>query len=114
MNKKQIKQLVTEANKVFANVAHAVKTLTEKNPLVLFTKEQAEEDQDSVFDMPYGYYVNKYEYYLQGAVQKVEGNDVTLFLTGEDWGDTISVCVDDLPFSSQIELLERLEERAEA
>jgi hypothetical protein len=114
MNKEQIKQLVTEANKVFANVAHAIRILTAGNPLVLFTKEDVEKDDNLIYEMPSGYYVNKYEDYLQGAIRKVEDNDVTLFLMGEDFGDEITVSIDDLPFGSQIDLLERLEERATA
>jgi hypothetical protein len=114
MNKEQIKLLVAEANKVFANVAHAIRILTAGNPLVLFSKEEADENQEITYEMPYGYYVDKYESYLQGAIRKVEDNDVTLFLTGEDWGDEITVCINDLPFGSQIDLLERLAERAEA
>jgi hypothetical protein len=111
MNKEEIKQLVTEANKVFANVAKAIRILTAGNPLVLFTREEVDKDDNLIYEMPSEYYVNKYEDYLQGAVRKVEDNDVTLFLMGEDFGDEITLCIDDLPFGSQIDLLERLEER---
>ena len=114
MNKKQIKELVTRANEAIANVAHAVRTLTEGNPLILFDKDTVQGDDDEIYDMPIGYTVNKYEDYLQGAVWKVEGDEVTLFLTGESWGQLYYQNVNDLPFDSQTEILNLLAERAEA
>lgn len=113
MTKKQIKQLVTDANKAIANVAHAIITLTAGNPLILFDKDNADAEADDIYDLPIGYTVNKYEDYLQGAVWKVEGDDVTLFLTGESWGQLYSQNVNDLPFESQTEILDLIAERTE-
>lgn len=114
MDKKQIKQLVTEANKAIANVAHAIRTLTADKPLILFDKDNADAEADDIYDLPIGYTVNKYEDYLQGAVWKVEGDEVVLFLTGESWGELYYQNVNDLPFESQTELLDLIAERAEA
>lgn len=114
MNKEQIKSLVTEANKAIANVAHAIRTLTADKPLILFDKDNADAEADDIYDLPIGYTVNKYEDYLQGAVWKVEGDEVVLFLTGESWGELYYQNVNDLPFESQTELLDLIAERAEA
>ena len=111
MNVKDLKFLHEEANRVYNEVEAAIKNLTKDNPLVLFTPESAEENQDDIYEYPYGYTVSKHGYYLQGAIQKVSGDEVTLFLTGEDWGEEYTQTVSELPYSSQIDLLTRLIER---
>jgi hypothetical protein len=115
MDKNELIALKDTANKVCFDLENTIKDLTKKNPLTLFTKEDSEKDefQDKVYDdYPYGYTVSKHGYYLQGAVQKVEGNDVTLFLTGEDWGEEYEVGLSELPFGSQVEILAILIEKA--
>lgn len=111
MNKEQIELLAAEANESIANVAHALRTLTADKPLILFDKDNVEGDEDEIYDLPIGYNVGKYDSYSQGAVWKVEGDDVTLFLTGEEFGELWHQKVDDLPFSSQVDLLSYLIER---
>lgn len=105
MTKDDLEKLQEAANDILNGVEAAIRELTTGNPLVLFTGESAEENQDNIYDYPYGYTVSRHGYYLQGAVQKVCGNDVTLFLTGEDWGEEYIVGVSELPVGSQIDLL---------
>jgi hypothetical protein len=114
MNKKQIELLQTEANTVIANVHRAVKTLTAENPLILFDKDKVEGDEDFIYDLPIGYNVDKYSTYQQGAVCKVQGDDVELYLTGDEAGQTFDIQLNQLPFESLVELLSYLNERAEA
>ena len=113
MEKKDLSFLQETANRVYDEVTEAIKDLTRKNPLQLFTQEDTEKSDfcDTVYEHPYGYFVSKHGYYVQGAVQKVEGDEVTLFLTGEDWGEEHTQSVGELPFESQISLLTYLIER---
>ena len=114
MNKKDLSFLQEEANRVYNEVEAAIKNLTKDNPLQLFTKDDTEKDdfQDKVYEYPYGYFVSKHGYYVQGAVQKISGDlDVTLFLTGEDWGEEHTQSISELPFESQIMILTYLIER---
>ena len=115
MNKEQIKELVERANESITNVAQAIRTLTTDKPLILFDKDKIDTEEgissDEVYDFPYGYFVGKYESYLSGVVQKVEGNEVTLFLTGEEFGGVYEITLDQLPFESLVDLLHILTER---
>ena len=114
MTKKQIEVLQAKANKLYADVILAIIGLTAENPLVLFDSSKVDEDdelRDNLYDFPYGYFVSKHGFYVQGAIMKVKGNNVTLFLTGEDWGDTHELEVDELPYSSLVELLTYIKER---
>jgi len=114
MKKKQIVELQVKANKFYDDVINAIKKLTAENPLVLFDSSKIDEDdelRDSVYEFPYGYFVSRHGFYVQGAIMKVNGNDVTLFLTGEGWGDTHEQELSEVPYSSLVDLLTYLEER---
>jgi len=113
MTKKDLEFLQSEANKALTNVEDVIKRLTKDNPLILFTIEDSEADNfcDDVHDYPYGYMVSKHGHYLQGAIQKIEGNDVKLFLTGEDFGELYDIGLSELPFESLISVLTYLIER---
>jgi hypothetical protein len=111
MDKEQIKSLMDEAWKTIANVQHTVRTLTAENPLILFDKDKADAETDDLYDLPYGYYVDKYENYNQGAIQRVCGDEVTIFLTGERFGETWELSLTELPIESQIDLLTYLTDR---
>jgi len=111
MDKAQILNVQAEASKAIANVYHTLKTETEKNPLILFDKDNIESDSDELYDLPIGYTVNKYGDYLQGAIWKVEGNDVTIFFTGEEFGQLYSIELTDVSFDNQSDLLTYLADR---
>jgi len=113
MTKKDLEFLQSEANKALTDVENAIKNLTKDKPLILFTIEDTEEDDfcDNVYDYPYGYTVSKHGFYMQGAIQKIEGDDVKLFLTGEDWGELHDLKLSELPFESLISVLTNLIER---
>ena len=110
MTKDDVKAIRAEADKVFANVHEAIKTLTAEKPFIVFDRNKDQEElEDEIYDLPYGYTVNKYGDYLQGAIQQVHGNEVVLFLTGDDFGQEYHISLGDVPFSCQIDLLEILE-----
>ena len=114
MTKKQITKLVEQANNAIVNVPHALRTLTADKPLILFDKDKIDTKEgvssDEIYDFPIGYYVGKHGDYLQGVVMKVEGDNVTLFLTGEEFGDIWHQYLSDLPFETLVDLLEILME----
>lgn len=109
MNKEYLLKLQEQANLIVEQVSIVIKSMTTDNPLVLFDKDNP--DMDTIYDLPIGYYVDKYDTYKQGAIHTVNGNDVTIFFTGEDFGDTFNLELYQLPFESLIELLTYLSER---
>jgi hypothetical protein len=113
MNKGQIKTLTEQGWDSIRAVAKAIRELTAENPLVLFTKEQAENEEVEIYDLPYGYNVDKYSTYQQGAVMEVQGSDVKLFLTGDEFGQVWDSELEYVPFECQLQILQLLEERAE-
>ena len=118
MNKESLKTLQTQGWDSIRSVAAAIEKLTAENPLVLFKKDKLNTDEgiatDKIYDLPYGYNVDKYSTYQQGAIMEVQGTNVKLFLTGDEFGNIEEITLDQLPFGSQIELLTYLKERAEA
>jgi len=109
--KEQLIALQKLSNECRDNVENAIRTLTADNPLVLFDKDKIDSCSDELYDFPFGYYIGRYDTYNQGAIQRVCGDDVTIFLTGEQFGEEWELNVADLPFYSQVELLTYLIER---
>jgi len=109
MNK--IKALKKLAEETQSNVLFAIKSLTEENSLIFFTSENVNEETVNCF--PVGYFVGKYESYNEGVVQEVKGNDVMLFQTGESFGETFTLELNQLPYDSLIQILGCLELRVQ-
>ena len=114
MNKEALKSLQKQGWDSIRSVAAAIRELTAEKPLVLFTKEQAENEEVEIYDLPYGHNVDKYSTYQQGAVMEVNGSDVKLFLTGDEFGQIWDSELEYIPFECQLQILSYLEERAEA
>jgi hypothetical protein len=108
MTKKECSELQANANAIIESVTKAIKSTTADKPLVLFNPKKI--NCDEIYDFPYGYTVGRHGDYLQGNVQKVCGNDVTLFLTGDDYGQTLELELEQLPFESLVQLLSYVEE----
>lgn len=98
------------ANDTIRSVIDTIRTATKEKPLTLFTVRDDENFQDEIYDYPYGYFVSKHSYYVQGQVMTVNGDEVVLFLTGEDWGDLHHTELSQLPFESLVDLLSYLED----
>ena len=111
MEKMTLLLLVTDAKNVQRNVLNAIKTTTAEKPLVLFDKDKVNSTDEDILNFPYSYTVTDNNDYVEGAIWKVEGNEVVLFLTGESWGELYYQNVNDLPFESQIEILKLIAER---
>lgn len=110
MTKDEILALQTEGVNNIQKVYDAIIALTKDNPLILFDKER-DDLNEVVYELPYSYYVGKYEYYNQGAIYKVHGNQIELFLTGEEWGEEWHQELHDVPIWSRLDILELLAER---
>jgi len=108
---KELEALQKEANDILQKVVDAIVAVTSKKTIVLFDRSIADTDEsDTIMDYPWGFTVSKHGYYLQGNVQRIEGNMATLFLTGEDWGEEYAMNIEHLPVDSQIDLLSYLED----
>lgn len=103
------KALQQRANDVIAEVIKTIREATAEKPLTLFDSED-EDLQDAIYDYPYGFFVSKHSFYVQGQVMTVKGDEVVLFLTGEDWGDLHHLSLGDLPVESLVDLLSYLED----
>jgi len=106
--------------RVIKEVTDTIKNDTKDNPLNVFTLNEDGDpvdidgelmDPDAIYDLPYGYVVGKYNEYFQGVVKVVNGNDVTLYMTGEEFGELWDTEVDQLPFETRVELLNFLMKR---
>lgn len=114
MTKDELNTLLTEGRESITKVYQTIVELTKENPLILFDKDKIDEDdeiQDSIYELPYSYYVGKYQYYLPGVVWRIEGENVTLFMTGEEWGETWEQELHFVPIESRLDVLEHLIER---
>jgi|JFJP01.1.fsa_nt_gi hypothetical protein len=107
MTKKECAELSEKATEISEGVQRAIKEVTKDKPLVFFGDEPEQEDLD---EAPFGYAVSRHGNFLDGNVQRVCGDDVTLFLRGDDWGDTVEQNLSDLPFEALIMILDKLEE----
>ena len=116
MKKEKIKLLQKNAKNHADKIYNEILKATSKTPLVLFEPEKYLDqdeipDDDDIYDYPYGSVVDKYGHHLSGAVQKIEGNMVTLFLVdGDEWGREYVTGLQDLPLDSQMDILNFLED----
>ena len=118
MNKSKLKTIVRQGWDGIRAVSDAIKELTAEKPLVLFTKEQVlnkegdvTEESIEIYDLPYGYYVDKYSTYIQGAVMNVQGHDIQMFATGDEFGTIYEIELSYVPFECQLPILQMLIER---
>lgn len=106
-----LKPLFERAENIVQEVYEAIKTLTVNDPLTVFNGDDFEGDADEIWDLPYGYYIGKYETYNEGRIKEVQGENVKLFLMGERHGEAWEQQLYEVPFQSQLEILEMLIER---
>jgi hypothetical protein len=111
MKKEQIAELKEFAYDIIGGVQKAIKELTAENPLILFDKDKIEED-DGLYDYPFGYVVGRHGDYISGQVMKVQGDEFVLFATGDNYGETFDLEISQLPFESLVSILDYLEERS--
>lgn len=115
MTKDELKTLVEQGWSNVRAVVEAIKTLTAEKPFVLFDFEKIDTDegisQDEMYDLPFAYYVDKHFFYCEGRIQRIEGNDVTMIFTGEEYGEEHQLELQQVPYESLLEVLSMLAER---
>lgn len=115
MDNSKLKTIVQQGWDTIRAVSDAIKELTAEKPLVLFEKDKMNKEggihTDEVYDLPYGYYVDKYSDYIQGAVMNVKGDDIQMFATGDEFGTVYDIELSYIPFESQLQILQMLIER---
>lgn len=102
MEKNIANSILSDARAALGNIPKAIIELTKDKPFSLFDKDSIPED---LYDLPIGYNVNKYQEYDQGAIMRVQGEEVTLFFTGELYGQTFETELDQISFDNQVQLL---------
>jgi len=105
---RKTQRFVKKSWKMIDNAIKILKDATMEKPLILFTDEQVEECSDGIYDYPYGYFITKHGFYVQGNAMQVHNGEVTLFLTGEDWGDLHVLPINEMPVESIIGLVDFL------
>ena len=116
--KEELQKLEETGWDAIREVANVIEKMTKNNPLVLFKKEQVlneegdvTDDHIDIYDLPYGYNVDKYSTYQQGAIMEVQGTNIKLFLTGDEFGQIMDSELGYIPFECQLQLLSHLMER---
>ena len=106
--KPTINRVIKEANKSITEVDLLIKSLTNINPLTLFDEDV---DSEKIYNFPFAYTVAKHGFFCPCVVQKVYDNKVTLFETGEMYGEIHEVELHFLSHETKIELLQILLDR---
>jgi len=102
-NMKHLK-LETKANEAVNEMIDIIKNVS----LDIFNPEQTDDDHKNhiePYDYPYGFYITKHGFCVQGNVMNIKDGVANLFLTGEDWGDIYPLPINELPIESMIEIL---------
>lgn len=102
------KRLHDRAWKAVSDASALINSKTAENELVLFTEDQIETNDDLLNEMPYGFFIDKHGFYIEGKVQRIFNGDVELFLTGEDYGEKHLTTLDELPVESLLYILHYL------
>jgi len=111
MWKQACSKLQAMAYAIINEVTNFVKGHTEEEPLILYDKENPDSDDDKFNELPFAYYVGKYDSYNEGKIVEIQGENVIMVLTGEQFGETWELELNQLPFESLVELLSYLEKR---
>jgi hypothetical protein len=88
-----------------------IKGHTEEEPLILYDKENVDGTDDKFYELPFAYYVDKHSFYCEGRIVEVQGDNVLMLFTGEEFGDEHELELNQIPFESLVELLSYLEKR---
>ena len=111
MTKNLLKDLQDKAYAVSESIMNVIIEMTMDKPLIVFESEDLVDD-DAIWELPFGYYVDKHENYNEGRIQKVCGDEVTLFLISEGiHGESHTQTLSEVPYESLVQLLTFLIER---
>ncbi len=116
MTKDDLEKLVELCNDCMNGVTDAIKTLTAEKPLILFEKDKLNTDEgiasDEVYDFPFVDLIGRHDDHFSGVIMSVQGEDIKVFLTADEYGQVWDANLDDVSFSAQVDLLQYLIERA--
>lgn len=102
-NFKEIQKLAIEANE---KVMEIIMSEAKKRDVILFNPETI--DNDAVYDFPFVDFVSRHGFHVAGVVQKLSGDNMTMFHTGEEFGETTELPITDLLNESAIIILDYL------
>ena len=115
MSKDDLEKLVELCNDCMSGVTNAIKELTAVNPLVLFEKDKLNTDEgimsDEVYEFPFVDLVGRHEEHFSGVVMSVQGEDIKVFLTADEYGQVWDASLSDVSYPAQVDLLQHLIER---
>jgi len=114
MWKEACSKLQAMAYAIMHDVIGFVKGHTEEEPLILYDKENLlviDEIGDDFYELPFAYYVGKHGDYNEGRIVEVQGENVIMVLSGDEFPKTWELELSQLPFESLVELMSYLEKR---
>ena len=107
--KKEFKDLHDKAISIENELVTTIAEKTAKKPLRLFKNPEEKMMDGTIYDYPYGYWVDKHDCYNEGRIMSVQGEKVTLYMTGEGFTDNMfKTTLWSIPFDSLIDLLKYL------
>ena len=112
MWKEACSKLQAMAYATINEVTNFIKGHTEEEPLILFDKSNLEDVSDEFYDLPFGYYVGRHGDYNEGKIVEVQGKNVLMVLSGDEFPKTWELELSELPFETLVQLLSYLKERA--
>lgn len=110
MEKEELINLWNSVNGISSKLVNAIIKETQDNPLILLNDDDHTGD-DQIYDLPYGCIYGKYGSYIEGVVKSVNGNNVQLFMTDDNFGEIFEMETTSLSFDSLVEILGYLNDR---
>ena len=113
MWKEACSKIEVSAYSIMEQVFKFIKGHTEELPLILYDKDKLKDGEadDEFYDLPYAYFVDKYESYNEGKIVEIQGENVLLVFSGDEFPNTHELELSEVPFVTQVELLSYLEKR---
>lgn len=104
MSQEDLVDLIYEVTDLLPKISVALKELDKE----FLTNYEYENDNDLIWELPRVSRVSKHGQYIEYAITKIsKGGDITAKGIGEDYGEVISVSVDELNYEESIGLLLR-------
>lgn len=112
--KKELSKLYDDVNNAISLLIKKISEETKNKPLILFEFDKVDTDEgisiDEMYDMPYAYYVDKWGYYCEGRIARIEGDDVVMIFTSEsDYGEEYYLNLNEVPIESLVAVLDYIE-----
>ena len=111
MFKEACSRLQMIAYSTMEEVINFIKGHTEEEPLIIYDKEKLDGTDDKFYELPFAYYVDKHNFYCEGRIVQIQGNNVLMIFTGEEFGEEHELELNQCPFESLVEVMSYLEKR---